>query len=1467
MAFTKEQAKATSILDVAHSLGMEMKRSSGQEYYWTQHDSFKINTRKNRFSWYSRDIHGDVINLVETIKGVSFKEAMHFLETGNFPEFVLDTTPKAPFEYRLGDYEEDFVEARDYLKNQRGLSDETIDFFEQQGVLAQARYRNQEDGHIEPVVVFKYFDQDKQLVGASLQGIVPDQERHKGKGYLKKILFNSDGLAGLSVDIGQPNRLVFTEAPIDLMSYYELHKDSLENVRLVSMDGVKEELVSRYFMEIFALRIGDLDYRPDLTKVGTALETAAKTSDFFDEPENESLITLAVDNDNAGNKFIEKLADKGIKFVSDQPPLIQEGQKKMDWNEYLKQEKGVVALEKGTHHEDLKEKENQPLALEDNSRLAQAKRKLERLENELVQATQAVFAHQAQTNGQPMNDKRGNAAFFKRREQLEDKAIALTREIEAQKERIEDLEWKEERKERGFNRKGSGLDMSVANIPRIREEIERFYRGESFYTRATIKSYEKKLIELEAMAAQQETVIISPGAQYLIDQKLVNQWAKQPSFYFVQGQKGLALQLQEDGTFALGTKYLPKTPEQVAKVEELLALAKAQEKQMDEHMEQVPEVSLVDGSEVGENQVEVDREKLTQLLRTMERYDPAGVLDPIAYGSPLQEQIGVAAYDNLLSGSYLDTIRFVFDYTHRHFDFPSFDDYYSYSDNNLDYYKQFEQQVKQFPTKQVIDKLTEEGVLIDLSHEERSLETIQETTDTTLEELYQSDFFADKPFVVEWLTDWSADVDEVRQVMTFLEGLEPDTTDWITPVQYYLSEIRAATYKKSLEETQGITAETTIGDLPGNQEAAPLPEATISQPLNGLSPNQTQSQPLLQFTIKGLTPSTYKPSYHPITEKELRKLNRYAPNLQQVASWYLENLADSQLTYFYSDGKETGQVTVEFGKEHFMHLTGLLPQKEGQTAEQTLLDFVQGSGDFDHLLIANSGGAFDKLQVLPELQEVVESDAFYFNDLSSIEKLHRLDLDQAIRTADKDLLLALRAVDGTALPASVMKLRSGLNAQLDQAPSEKVILGVYQERDGQITQLSINETYIKDGGQEMMAVMQDKYRQSERKQYDDVQVARQLDSDGDGISNEDEIRLGTDPHNANSRPGKERDGQGERIDMATVSALIASNDTKGLSEHLRQGMRQYLNSDQYKTFLTAMSKFHNYSPQNIALILAQNPDATVVASYRKWQNDFGRQVQKGERGLKIRVPMTFTLKDDNGQPKLDEKGQEIVVTRFKLGTVFDVSQTQGKPLPRPIYNLENNVLDYENLYRATRHVSEQNGVPISFETIGLPNANGYFDRENRCIVLADKKMSEAQIMKSLFHEMAHSVLLENAPKILNDADYALGELQAESVAYIVASHYGIDTSEYSFGYLAGWARNDEGFERFEAQLKIVQETAKSLINRIDNALVLVKNKTLTQDKFQAKLNQAQAKQDSLLMTKEGQEQDLKKPLDTSKTLS
>ena len=201
MKLSVEEAKRLNILDVARSLDMAMLKSSRNEYYWQEHDSLKINTEKNMFKWYSRDIGGDVIQLVRTVKGVTFKEAMSFLETGEFKTAQVEEKAKEPFKYLLEKYETSFDNARKYLKELRGLSDDTIDFFLKEKIISAVN-RKTKDGYVEQVIVFKYFDENRNMIGGSLQGIQPNKERYPGKGYLKQIIYNSDGTAGVNVTVG-----------------------------------------------------------------------------------------------------------------------------------------------------------------------------------------------------------------------------------------------------------------------------------------------------------------------------------------------------------------------------------------------------------------------------------------------------------------------------------------------------------------------------------------------------------------------------------------------------------------------------------------------------------------------------------------------------------------------------------------------------------------------------------------------------------------------------------------------------------------------------------------------------------------------------------------------------------------------------------------------------------------------------------------------------------------------------------------------------------------------------------------------------------------------------------------------------------------------------------------------------------------------------------------------------------------
>lgn len=535
-----EYARSRDILDVASELNMELVRS-GRDYRWKEHDSMVISPDKNMWNWFSRHQGGNVISLVETMKEVNFNQAIDYLNDGSFKEYTAVERVQEPFSYYLEPYEQPFEAARTYLKEQRGLSDETIDFFIDKGVLAQANAKV--NGSIEPVVVFKSFDFSGEIVGATLQGIEENWEKWPERGYAKNIVRNSDGITGLHVDIGQPNRLIFAESAIDLMSYYELHKDTLQDVRLISMDGVKEAVIGRHLAQLQS----ELSGRPlrwSYDQLAEGLQTAIDNN-FFTDGKHADWITLAVDNDEAGRTFIDSLREKGATINEDLPDL-QPGQDKTDWNDALK---------------------NPPV---DNSRLGQAKRKLERLNNEFMDATDAVYSHSAMANGQPMNDKRNGAAFFKRQEQLENKVFNKLDEIKKQEERVERLEQQQRFKEEGLNRKGNGLDMSVQNIPRIHEELEKAERGESHYTKETIKRYREELKRLEGISEQMSSVTIQPSTQSLIDDGSVNQWAKQPNLYFVKGLRRVAVELTEEGTFVPSTKYRPRTDEEKAVLDNLL---------------------------------------------------------------------------------------------------------------------------------------------------------------------------------------------------------------------------------------------------------------------------------------------------------------------------------------------------------------------------------------------------------------------------------------------------------------------------------------------------------------------------------------------------------------------------------------------------------------------------------------------------------------------------------------------------------------------------------------------------------------------------------------------------------------------------------------------------------------------------------------------------------------------------------
>lgn len=325
-------AKNRNILDVAQALGMNLEKRGGT-YVWSEHDSLVIFPKKNNFKWFSQDVQGDPITLVQQVKNVEFKEALNFLNDPSLTSFDATKikSENKPFRYFLKELSNQRL-AKDFLVNVRGLHPKTVDFFVDKGVLAQSSRYHKADQSSEPVVIFKSFNpQTKDLIGATLQGINENWEKYPKKGRLKEILANSSGDFGVHVDIGVPKKLIFFESAIDMMSYYELKRPKINDARLVAMNGLNQRVISNHLKDILAPTspIKGEDYLEDFHS-----KLSPQSKQHLKQRLGLELI-IAVDNDEKGKQFIRKLGKyKNLPFRSDVPQAIFD-EEKMDWNEYL----------------------------------------------------------------------------------------------------------------------------------------------------------------------------------------------------------------------------------------------------------------------------------------------------------------------------------------------------------------------------------------------------------------------------------------------------------------------------------------------------------------------------------------------------------------------------------------------------------------------------------------------------------------------------------------------------------------------------------------------------------------------------------------------------------------------------------------------------------------------------------------------------------------------------------------------------------------------------------------------------------------------------------------------------------------------------------------------------------------------------------------------------------------------------
>ena len=1778
MVLTKAQAKSLDILEVARSLGMEMKRKSHREYYWAEHDSFKIDTVKNTWHWYSQNLFGDTINLVQQMQNVSYKDAMVFLETGSFPEAKPVEEERKPFNYTLAPYEQPFVEARAYLKEIRGLSDDTIDFFLEKGVLAQAK-RKDKEGVIEDVLVFKYLDRNQQLVGASLQGLVPDQERHPGKGYLKQIMYQSEAISGLNVSIGSPKRLIVTEAPIDLMSYYELHKGELNDVRLVAMEGLKEGVLSHYVLEILQER-GDIpmderDYTKssELARTSRFLSVAAETSTLFQDHKYDNLITLAVDRDKAGTDFITKLREKKIPVIDARPPE-REGQEKTDWNEILKQEK---QLEKD---EEIQLSSSFPdtshLSPEDATWLKENWNNI----SFSVQSTSPSEASPAVEEKQPLNDQESianaeeNAVRLMSYEEVKQENEVLTKRLN---NRIQSGELSIEFAPDFylydvFAKLGNSHPTKYLNDKRM-EVLSPIHSLLSSIDDQTIDLYKKKGTpeqdslyqalkphqrvlgvdistrfigelaiaayntnkQIESLSSDSFGIYydertldnLSQSIERMLEYPLIESGTRDFTYGFVTTPNTLFHYLDEqEGEVVLNRELLDNLmsrldthPVKIMEVSEEKGKAPEKSQELDMIFEQqknertsgslgslqpeaegsptpVPKAGTFERSVTSRPTTSshllyftineefqssndgyyhsISLDELTKLNRPIRRLALQNAaqyyldelasskiyyvtpdktvqvhfeekhfmhltgIKPIALGQTPEKTLhdfaeGNGHFDNILLANndaafdklkvlsdlsvatestsfYFDDLTDLRRYDGRFDSLIKSDDkdiillFKELEEENYIPISVFKSRTKLTKELETVDKtpilgvfrerdgqieqlsINEEYVkdggeeMLSILKNKQYEEVPKEIEQTTLENTLNSPLLDSTTFTQVLDTAYNLGVpgdisktpEEFHQAWNqYLEYAKQhndkfdqivaaagadhllDTNsdfykewqqDHIYKENYHVrlqwAEERPDGPKLPFKETELISYQDFARELyKANQSFYSLHQEGLKQVTDG-HPEGYISPTKVQFSIYAPDGELIQDSIrynigeeiNPIAHKErlgTREMREH-PELMKIdgaifTQYHLERLASeldiSQFSYALEDTPYADQLLsqVPFG------VLENSPIGFSDSSHDSRLGFISFDG-MDSVEVENLSAWFEKLGVkdspmeqvalvekwqkeIKDLSEKVEQtienirDEFEKTQEEEIkleEQVHnkqelKRDADADGVSDDEELLQGTNPYDFRSKPGSKPDVEEGLQA-------EEVVLAAGSLAVADLTQNTDIGLYIRFNWSENKAI-RDRFEEDELVPYEEfIEILyfenERLRPEGNGyyktsfdIENEKgesytfgirydigselyplsemmderfseeyieyaskldkktlekvQSKLDETKNNRKEIIDADEELKAEEVVLATSSLAVAdfiqNKDMAGLSRHLKEGIKEFLDSDKYKDYLTKMSQLNNYSNRNLRLILAQNPEARQVASFKQWKENFGRYVKKGEKALRIFKPMTKIKKDENNQPILDKNGKPETVTFFGLVPVFDVSQTEGKEMPKAAEVKEQLTdLDYANLYRALMAIAKENDVSVRFEEMEN-NKHGYYSVPENQIVLRSNEMNKAQIIKTFLHEMAHAELHHADNPQKENLTRSTAELQAESVAYVVSSYYGIDTSEYSFNYLSGWSADKETLADLEAQLDIVQQEAKSLMVRMDQALeqLRLSQEKQTKRSFEQKLEKFQ----------------------------
>ena len=1434
----KNYAKERSIVEVAESLGMELVKS-GAEYRWKEHDSMVITPRTNLWHWFSQDKGGDTIELVRTINNISFNQAIDYLNDGDYSEGTLqhNDAPQA-FKNYLAPYEQPFVEGRSYLKEVRGLSDETIDFFLDQNVITQA---NAKIGDvIEPVIVFKTINHKGEMIGGNLQGIVENRERYDRHGYFKGIMRNSNGDNGLSVDIGRPERLIFAESPIDLMSYYELHKDQLENVRLVSMDGLKDGIIgtnlARLESEMRNVYMRDEDWDRDLLKKSV-------DDGYFNDEKHADVITLAVDNDQAGHNFIQSLEDKGVVVVADLP-AEKDGFDKQDWNDALKEQKAA------------------PKHPQDNSRLAQAERKLERLEQEESQEVA-----QNKVTSPKITQEPALQVLFDFSESREIAALYKNGQVIPYQEFVENLY-----RENDLPVFGGGYDKTFFSlIDEQGQELTRF--------RYDVGSETATISEQVSSVLTQDYLRLAEEADSRVTGR-VGDTEKAPD----QNQEPVG---EEQSMSMDNAEQEKKTPE--------ITQEPSNAGEFHRTSDYLGEESPRTASQPVVDEPQPDFPVTAQLHFTTDRARVSNIKPGyrVARAKDMKDLNLFAPTLQSTAQWYLQEladskIHYVFkdadgqfDKLEVNFQEKNFAHLAGISPVNRTMKEtlyDFAEGKGDYPNIQVSKALRSKMKVLPLLPDIVDANSFVFNDLTNIEKLDNLD-----------LSKAIAPEDNDLLVLfkdTAQDGLVPSSLMRVQgEFSQSLQEVERQTVLGVYRERDGKLEQLSINEELSQNDAQKM----IDVVRNSLSVEKQKEITPEAFTgvldaayNVGRVPLDQVPEeYRAAWERFYELSDEVGDSLDRVVARADELGLLKKDTDFYKDWssdktyENNYHVRLQLAEDH--EKGAQLPFQEGQLIDYR--EFVTALYQENQAKIQKS--VKDALETgegyIPYTKTKFD---VYAPGGRLIKDNVRYDVGDETQPVTRLMGLGARVLDGW---EDLDRIDQEVLSQLEkQSPQEELAQGKSNSAPQTEEPYTSEKMAVKQGISDRVReiIAEGSARKTPEASKEDQRVNHSVTV---------ETRL-EEPQELDTR--QENAPQTFPVEQELDGFSYQTAKAEELSAQAIKAIRSYAaNPEDLKEYLDFMSHFTKYSPRNTALIHEQWRGANAVATYKQWEvlgkrmgigpddvlggtnveytNDRtgktktikneGLSVRVGQKGrIKLFKPMMDEmipvldetgqqLKNDKGYPKYKPKkkataAEEEAIKQgrlevksfpkrdlktgkalYKTFTVFELSQTNLKPekypniMPNRHYDFDTDKVKTQEVLLGLKDYADCLGVSIEKVDM-MSNVKGQFNKEDQSIQLNDQN-TKGEMVGTLIHELAHATL--HNPKFKDcykeEVPKEVKELEAEMTSYVTAKHFDLDTSEKAIPYMANWTDKLSKLsdDELDQSMKRVHETTKKMLKAVE----------------------------------------------------